>query len=105
MPWHAFGIRDGEPNPDRPSIILHVEHVAFGPDRFRKVPHDFRDMIEGIGRTPQDPAHRYGRSPGSREPTDGIAGKAAPTGARTSVRTRESRAEQQRRRIRRSGSR
>src|SRR5712664_1054498 len=46
---YAFGIRDGEPKSDWPSIILHVEHIALGPDRFRKVPHDFRDMIEGIG--------------------------------------------------------
>src|SRR6266702_4219281 len=46
---HAFRMRDGESKSNRTAIILHVQYIAAGPDSFRKVLHDFRDMIEGIG--------------------------------------------------------
>ncbi len=47
---HAFRMSNGEPEPDRPTIILHVQRIAIEAERLGEVLHHLSNMIERVGK-------------------------------------------------------
>src|SRR6266404_1415239 len=49
-PLHTLRMRDSHPEPDGPSIVLHVQHIVLKTENLGKTLHYLRNVIEGIGK-------------------------------------------------------